>query len=458
MFKNIKIANFKSIDDVELNLGRVNVFIGENGAGKSNVLEAIALAGAACAGKLDSEFLTTRGIRVTQPEFMRSAFDRAKKSNSIRIELTTVTSKKKIISLENDNKPYSQWREVVQSVDDQKSQLARLNFLKNSDEIFHERINLINENISQLKARKKQLNKGYGLRGNNSFVKLAQKNELPKIDANIGRLMSERETIQEYDLRFKNEVRQHLQDMIVSIEKKIKEQNLGDDFDHNELVNLRNFIVFSPENSALRMFQREGQIEPLGINGEGLLKLLSVLSDSKDVKSILAIKENLSILSWFKNFEVIPQNDGLNRRIELEDNFIENGYKYFDQKSANEGFLFLLFYFALFSTKLTPSFFAIDNIDASLNPKLCKRLMELLVDLAKKNDKQVLLTTHNPAILDGLDLNDPDQCLFVVSRNSDGFTKVKNIRKPQIVGGSAPLMKISEMFYRGMIGGLPKGF
>ena len=42
MFKRLAIKNFKSIIDLTIELGRVNVFIGANGIGKSNVLEAIA--------------------------------------------------------------------------------------------------------------------------------------------------------------------------------------------------------------------------------------------------------------------------------------------------------------------------------------------------------------------------------------------------------------------------------
>jgi energy-coupling factor transporter ATP-binding protein EcfA2 len=70
----VHIKNFKSIVDLSLELAPVNVFIGENGSGKSNILEALAFAAAAAASKLDNEFLASRGIRVTEPCFMRSAF------------------------------------------------------------------------------------------------------------------------------------------------------------------------------------------------------------------------------------------------------------------------------------------------------------------------------------------------------------------------------------------------
>lgn len=41
MIEKIHIQNFKSLYDVEIILGRVNLFIGENGSGKSNLLEAL---------------------------------------------------------------------------------------------------------------------------------------------------------------------------------------------------------------------------------------------------------------------------------------------------------------------------------------------------------------------------------------------------------------------------------
>ena len=88
MFTEVQIENYKSIQSLKIGLGRVNVFIGENGCGKSNILEAIALAGAAAGNKLDNEFLAPRGIRVTEPEFMRSAFDKVNTTEEIKINLS----------------------------------------------------------------------------------------------------------------------------------------------------------------------------------------------------------------------------------------------------------------------------------------------------------------------------------------------------------------------------------
>src|SRR5260370_36906938 len=75
MIRQVRVENYKSIPDLALDLGRVTVLIGANGSGKSNILEAIALASAAAQNKLDNEFLVSRGIRVTETRYMYSAFD-----------------------------------------------------------------------------------------------------------------------------------------------------------------------------------------------------------------------------------------------------------------------------------------------------------------------------------------------------------------------------------------------
>jgi AAA15 family ATPase/GTPase len=134
-------------------------------------------------------------------------------------------------------------------------------------------------------------------------------------------------------------------------------------------------------------------------------------------------------------------------------------YREFTQRSANEGFLFILFYITLIIAKETPKVFAIDNIDASLNPKLCTKLMTILVNLAKKYDKLIFLTTHNPAILDGINLNDEEQKIFVASRNDLGHTQMKQLTvEDNPIDEDGEALNLSEAFLRGYLGGLPRGF
>ncbi|TAG95009.1 MAG: ATP-binding cassette domain-containing protein [Oscillatoriales cyanobacterium] len=402
MLKEVRIENYKSIHKLKLELGRVTVLIGENGCGKSNILEAIALASAAADDKLDNEFLAARGIRVTEPQLMRSAFEKDNLTKEIKIDLTGNDQQPFSCVLENDNSPYSKW-------------LNKIDFYT----FLVPAINFINDNKNYLE---------------NTF-NLQEKYE------NDPNKLSIEQASQELKLR----------ELVKSKDKILQSLQR-----HSKMFAIREFIIYSPENQALRTFEKEGQVQPLGINGEGLFKLLKVLS-SENQEQLNEIKKKLKLIDWFQDFEASPNLSNIQNSLQIKDRYLDPDLAYFDQRSSNEGFLFLLFYFALFISDITPKFFAIDNIDASLNPRLCRRLTQELVELAKKHDKQVIFTTHNPAVLDGLDLDDDEQRLLVIYRNQLGHTKARRILKPKPLEGQEPV-RLSEAFLRGYIGGLPKNF
>jgi predicted ATPase len=77
MIRAIQIEGFKSIVSQTLQLGRVNCFIGANGVGKSNVLEAIGVLSAAASGKVDDESLLRRGVRPGMPRLYKTSFESA---------------------------------------------------------------------------------------------------------------------------------------------------------------------------------------------------------------------------------------------------------------------------------------------------------------------------------------------------------------------------------------------
>ncbi len=424
MIRKVRVENYKSIPSLALDLGRLTVLIGANGSGKSNILEAIALASAAAQNKLDNEFLVSRGIRVTETRFMRSAFDGLPTHREV-IEVsfredTKLTFKQMLkssasikISAEGDDKvafdcelfadetaSYPKWEQVapirMQEVTPARETADPAPYTEVQTEI-QERA------IAQLLERLRT-----GLAGTKHGL---------------------------------------LEDVIAEFVERFWTRAAG---------TLPGFLVYAPENSALRTFQAEGQILPLGIRGEGLFAHLKGLDSALHRDRLERIRETLKLIDWFETF-VIPENLSPGERtIRIQDRYLSDG-ALFDQRSANEGFLFLLFYLTLFISPETPAFFSIDNVDTSLNPKLCIALLQQLAMLAKEYDKQVILTTHNPAVLDGLDLHDEEQRLLVVDRNKNGHTRVRRVDPPKPSAGQLPV-SLSEAFMRGYIGGLPKNF
>ncbi|HVV86057.1 MAG TPA: AAA family ATPase [Kofleriaceae bacterium] len=394
MIKRITIENYKSIRKLDLELGRLNVFIGENGSGKTNILEAIALGSAAAQDKLSNEFLAPRGIRVTAPEFMHSAFEQPAK-HPIEVTFEPMTGREatyRLVCLDTAGMKPVQW-------------------------VNHNPGGLSDDELREIATRVRW--------------RVEDRNEDHDVPVEMAGLILGA-------LASLSEDNRQAITQLIGAPRVVPE-----------------FFVFAPENSILRNVPYEGQILPLGVKGEGLLDHLQALASQPDVRVLDEINDHLSLLDWFESLHV-PDKDQAGRALRIRDRYLPEGVA-FDQRSANEGFLFLLFYFTLFASPHTPSFFAIDNVDASLNPKMCAALMRSMVALAKKHDKQAIVTTHNPSLLDGLDLHDDEQRLFVVQRRRDGSTRIERIGPPKPLDGDAPV-RMSEAFVRGYIGGLPKNF
>lgn len=389
MIKEISIKNYKSVVNQNLDLGMFNVVIGANGCGKSNLLEAIALAGLSCSGALLPELFESRGIRVTDNRFMRSAFDDIDEEY-IQILVTTMDGDTSSYEIHyNTSKKPAQWEDVVE--DDTKELLTSL--IEKGNNYKLEDLLAELKHIKNTKGADRQLN-----------VKFSQ-------DGGTYRLSKSR------------------------------------------VNGLKTFTIYSLEESALRSMDGITSTK-LGRTGKGLLPYLKELSKTDEGKVILKeIKENMMVIDWFEDLDMPDAVMSQDSTLMLKDRYLDESLAYFDQRNANEAFLYLLFYFTLFISDETPSFFAIDNIEASLNPKLCKEVIKNLAMLAEKHNKQVILTTHSPFVLDGIEEVTDKKLLFVASRNSDGYTVVNKIK-----ADAARTVPLSEAWLKGYIGGLPDNF
>lgn len=387
MVHKIEIENFKSVRNLSVDLARFNVFIGENGSGKSNILEAIAFASCALTGKLNpvetandrtgfEEYVTKsslelKGVRVTEPKYYRSGFDSKDLKEQMNINLFAEDNYKVQFEINHTNEPFAKWESFIP--------IPVNGRIKFGVEDFP------NDNLSISDA-----------------VKISRS----KINS----------------------------------------------------LNLQDFMIYSPENYFVRTYNanESSYNEPIGFRGEGFLKLFRLIATEKE-EQFKKIISNLKLFDWFETIELSADKILNETEFVLKDRFLDEGLQSFSLINTNEGFYFLLFYLTLFISDYTPKFFAIDNIDTALNPKLCSKVISLLFDLATEHDKQIICTTHNPSILDGLNLNNPNQNLFVISRNKIGYTKATQIKKKPPLEGVEPL-KLSEQFLRGYIGALPKNF
>jgi energy-coupling factor transporter ATP-binding protein EcfA2 len=112
LVERIRIQGFKSIVDQTIELGCLNVIVGANGSGKTALLEAIGVLGAAADGRVDDDELLRRGVRPGVPERFKSAFaDLKRPSHSIVLRAEDAAGHYYAVSLDNPKRsPGTPWR------------------------------------------------------------------------------------------------------------------------------------------------------------------------------------------------------------------------------------------------------------------------------------------------------------------------------------------------------------
>jgi AAA15 family ATPase/GTPase len=419
MLENLHIKNFKSIADESIDLGRINVFIGENGSGKSNILEALMMASLAeTYEKVDADILYTNGVRVSKPSLMVSSFGENSQAEYIDIKLgfkMGIKSKYQLVPLYKDSIT-SKW--------------VRLNKFNDKD--------VDTEALTKSFVENTPVSEMIELTENESIKKqLASAHESGK---------------------WKNFLEQEVKKFISIKRDEYKKSNL--ELLENEYDKLlSNFIIYTLNTEALRGIP-EFQKSRKGIYGETLDKIVASLNEVE----LEELKEHVyGKIEWLEDF-FIDEKDELKRDgykmnnsqslLYFKDKHMseEGNNNLFSAENSNEGILHLLFYLANIISTKTSKLFAIDNIETALNPRLCEHTMEEICTLAKKHDKQILITTHNPAILDGLNLLDDEIRLFEVFRLDNGETKTRRIEmKPSVEGEK---YKLSELWTRGYLGAI----
>ena len=110
MLDTFKVESFKSLENVEIELGRVNVFIGANGSGKSNLLEAIGVLSAAANGRVDDEALLRRGVRPGLPKLYKASFKHSRQPKETRFTAENAEACFSVGLFNPLDKPEPAWR------------------------------------------------------------------------------------------------------------------------------------------------------------------------------------------------------------------------------------------------------------------------------------------------------------------------------------------------------------
>ena len=390
MITKIKVRNFKSLADVDVELGAVNVFIGANGSGKSNLLEAIGVLSAAAFGRVDDESLQRRGVRPTVPLLFKSAFPREHLAKLGNI----------FFSAANRDARYDV---ALSSAPMDRGAV----WCFESETLYYSDRTLINR-------PSRELNPAQG------YIALKSV-ELPAASRDV------------LDL-------------------------------------LGGYAVYCANTATLRGLSQDQQLRsPVGLSGgrlpEAIAELQRAASQRRSESLAESVQGIVPLIDWAESVSSAPSTSmslapaatASRRVIRFRDRFMEKRKNVLSGYEASEGALYILFAAILALHPKAPRFLALDNFDQALNPRMAMRLSSNFCDWVLKTEKrQVLLTSHSPAVLDGLPLKDDRVRLFTVDRNTHGHTVVNRVElTDRLLSKAEQGWTLSRLWVNGLIGGVP---
>lgn len=223
--------------------------------------------------------------------------------------------------------------------------------------------------------------------------------------------------------------------------------------------------IYQPDTLTLRGNVADPtQITPIGLNGGRLADAMEELFHEEDGEIMfgsMMIDDVLELIDWASDIHIAkPKKTNLNpgvastrQVIEFQDRFLKEKAM-FTGYDASEGALYILFMLTLAMHSKVPGMFAIDSFDHALNPRLAKRITEIFSKLIIESGKTVFMTTHNPLVLDGLDLSDEKVRLFAIDKNKYGYAELKRIQiSPELLETGQSL---SRLWINGLLGGVPE--
>ncbi|MFM6001640.1 MAG: AAA family ATPase [Dolichospermum sp.] len=375
MLKKLILENWKSFRYAELPLDPLTVLIGTNASGKSNVVEAL-------------EFLQ----RIANGENLETALAGDKTLSSIRggVEWAAIKPEneftlKVLISGENDQTDYLY---VIK--------IQILPIVKVKSEYIENKSLEENYYIKYFTVTSHDHTTKSGLK--------ALRNDINIHDLEVNQISYEFETDRlvigkEYEEQYLP-LRNQAKDLVASI--------------------LGNTLILNPIPSQMRDFSRLS--ENLENDCSNIAGVLAVLTDDKKTEIENTLSEYLKDLPEGDIKKVWAEKVGrfgYDAMLYCQEEWKPGEIIEIDARSMSDGTLRFLAILTALLTRPEGSQIVIEEIDNGLHPSRAALLVKILKEIGSKRNIDILLTTHNPALLDAFG---PEIFPFVVVAHRDSET------------------------------------
>ncbi|NCB44479.1 MAG: DUF2813 domain-containing protein [Clostridia bacterium] len=380
MIKEIRIQNFKGIEDLWLDFSQLNVLIGANSAGKSTIIQAIDLLMSSVHRDIP-EYLDDRGWKV---EDIKSQISKNRK-----LAFDTLLS----FDIAGDVK-YILWSiEFVLTQKDNSVVLASEQFsiVSNSKIIPSLRKLLDAQSTYPESILIYGYNRGYLIFADGS-------NNEPSVKYRFKSLNISSSILKVFHPSTVNVHREYV--------------DAFQDFFHNS----QSLETLSTDR--LRRSSR-GQTKGIGTRGERLAAFVKQMNDEQKARFMRNLRQYMPSITSLDT--VVKGKPGWIELI-LNEKYGENNIRV-KTSHISDGFLRIIAFVSLMELESKPGLIVFDEIEDGINPHIASEIVKLISSYGEKCKRQLILTTHSSLMLDEFD---PSNIVYVY-RDSRGGIRAKHV-------------------------------
>lgn len=407
--KKVFIKNFKSLHDCEIDIGKLNVIVGANASGKSNLIEAFRLLKKIYVDKDSFPFLEWWGYnnvvwqrKEELPIIVGLLFDIEDYDIYFETSFTGIGGKFQILREVLDIKGYLKF--------EKKGEWAAIKHEKKF-------IDAVIENPQK-----------YNLSFEEKLIISQHKNNLiEEVKIDFGELSNLLNLIQNFKYNNMNE-KNAAKISFTKIDKWEIFAPVAVVYRYNEKEYYEHIYALST-NMILFTLEKLSVLNPLNIrsmkNPQPLRREEIPKEDGTNIASVfhtIYLKEGKipeeiynPLTMVFPNIDVRPHitDDG---RVMIK--FFEDGFELLPPNTSDGIYKILTLLVAIY---LKPPLLIVDEIENSLHPET----LELILDTIKASDIQAIMTTHSPVVVD---MTEPDDMILV--EKEQGESRFKRIKDP----------------------------
>lgn len=431
--KNIKVSNFKSFGEVEIELGRFNVLIGANASGKSNFINVLQFIKDITENGLDNAISMQGGV-----DYIRNINIGASKNLSVELHI------------DSKDKP-------VKSFGFGKEKVKRLIGISAYEFMYKFSIEFY------------KIKRGYKV----ADERLVAKCDFVELEfEKKGRKMREKEKIAEGEISLVNDkgrVKYDLKPVDIPIKKGdlippyfSKKEFLAEKLSPKELF-IETPIFFPPLSplsfriseffSAISIYDLDpklskkatlitgkNELEPDGSNLAIVLK--NILDDRKKAERISNLIKDL--LPFIENLKVEKLLD-TSLLASLKE--VYSGKKFLPASLISDGTINITALIIALYFERKP-LIVIEEPERNIHPYLISKVIDMMNDVSERQKKQIIVTTHNPEVVRYTDIEN----ILLVHRDDKGFTQISRpAEKEEVKIFLENKMGIEELYVQNLL-------